>query len=184
MNDITIKQATQSDIPVIESILLDAVNWLNEMGQPLWGIEEVKWSALSKKHKIGDFYIAYADGMPSGCMALIDHDPFFWPYINKGESLFMHKLAVTKAARKSGVSDALIDFFKEQGKIHEVEIIRLDTHAWRPKTRAFYERHGFVSAGIKESKNDPRRNTALYVYVLPQTAVSHRADNLEKKSGK
>ena len=44
--------------------------------------------------------------IPTGCMALIDYDPFFWTDVNKGESLFIHKLAVIKSARKSGVAHA------------------------------------------------------------------------------
>jgi hypothetical protein len=46
---ITIKKASEADIPLLENILLDTINWLNEMGQPLWGANEVKWAALSKK---------------------------------------------------------------------------------------------------------------------------------------
>ena len=41
MSNIIIKQAAEADTPVIESILIDTVNWLNEMGQPLWGADEV-----------------------------------------------------------------------------------------------------------------------------------------------
>jgi hypothetical protein len=51
MSNIEIKQATTADIPVIENILLDTVNWLNEMNQPLWR---------------ADFYIAFADGTLCG----------------------------------------------------------------------------------------------------------------------
>ena len=86
---ITIKQAAEADISVIESILLDTVNWLNEMDQPLWGVEEVKWDELSRNYKIGDFYIAYLDGTPCGCMAMVDYDPFFWNEDNP--CLFMAK---------------------------------------------------------------------------------------------
>lgn len=165
MSNITIKQAQESDIPVVESILLDTINWLQEIGQSLWSAETVTWEALSKKHKIGDFYIAYMDGKPSGCMAIIDYDPFFWPDVKKGESLFVHKVAVTKAARKSGVSDALINNFKEQGALRGVSAVRLDFHAKRSRVRAFYERHGFTLAEIKEFGGD--RDTAFYVYQYP-----------------
>jgi len=170
MKKIVIKQVTQSDIPTLESILLDTVNWLNEMEQPLWGADEVKWDELSKNYQIGNFYIAYADDEPSGCMALVDYDPFFWPDIEKGASLFMHKLAVTKAARKSGIADALMDFFKKQGAERGVKTLRLDTHALRPRLRAFYERHGFVFVEVKVFKGD--RHTAFYVYTLPDTTKS------------
>jgi GNAT superfamily N-acetyltransferase len=154
MTGITIKRARESDVHIIESILLDTVNWLNEMGQPLWSADEVTWDRLSGKPRNGDsyvsgdlkaedFHIACLGGEPAGCMALIDHDPFFWPDVRKGESLFIHKLAVTKAARKTGVSAVLIDFAKEEGVRRRVKTLRLDTDASRPKTRAFYERHGF-----------------------------------------
>lgn len=170
MSEIRIKQAKTEDFPVIENILLDTVNWLNEMEQPLWGTVEVSWDALSKNYQIGDFYIAYSDGKPSGCMALVDYDPFFWPKVKKGESLFIHKLAVTKTARKSGVADALMDFFKKQGSERGVKTLRLDTHALRPKLRAFYERHGFVFVKVKVFKGD--RYTAFYIYTLPDSVLA------------
>jgi len=162
MGEILIKQAEIKDISVIESILLNTVGWLKEINQPLWGLDEVKWDSLSKKYLINDFYIAYLEGIPAGCMALVDYDPFFWPDIRQGESLILHKLAVTKAARKTGVSDALIGFFKEQGRKCGVDTIHLDTHALRPKLRAFYEGHGFQLVAIKTFKED--RHTAFYVY--------------------
>ena len=171
MNKITIKQAQEDDIPILESILLDTVYWLNEMDQPLWRVHEVTWAVLSKKYQIGDFYISYLDGEPSGCMAIIDYDPFFWPDIIKGDSLFIHKLAVKKYARKTGVADALMDFFKAQGITRAAKALRLDTHALRPKLRAFYESHGFVFVTVKTFKNNrhlPFNIFALFESILNQ----------------
>lgn len=173
MNNIKIGQANAADIPIIESILLDNVNWVSEMGQPLWSAEDVVWNKLSKSYQIGDFYIAYSNGSPSGCMALIDYDPFFWPDVKKGESLFIHKLAVIKTARKSGVADAMMDFFKEQGTVRGVKTLRLDTDALRPKTRAFYERHGF---GFTEEKAMGKFYVAFYVYNLITIRIAVSAD--------
>lgn len=180
MNNITIKQAQDSDIPVLESILLDTINWLNEINQPLWDENEVSWDRLSGKprsgdhyisgnYKISDFYIAYIDDTPSGCMALIDHDPFFWPDVAKGESLFIHKLAVTNAARKSGVSHALMDCAKKQGTARGLKTIRLDTDASRPKTRTFYEQQGF--SFIRTKQMGPF-DVAFYIYTLPESILT------------
>ena len=170
MSNITIKQTQESDIPVIESILLDTVTWLNEMNQPLWNMDEIKWDSLSKQYKIDDFYIAYLNGIPSGCMVIIDYDPFFWKNVEKGEALFIHKLAVTKSARKSGVADALIDFFKEEGINRNVKTIRLDTHSLRSRLRAFYERHGFVCVETKVIRD--KWYTAFYIYTFPETILA------------
>ena len=174
MNNFTIIQARENEIPVLEGILTDAVEWLNAMGQPLWSAEQVQWKSLSESYRIEDFYIIYSnglpsedpDGLPSGCMALIDHDPFFWPDVPKGDSLFVHKLAVTKSARKTGAADALIRFFKEQGAARGAKTLRLDVHAYRPRLRAFYERHGFVCVAEKTFNENIR--AAFYAYAMPK----------------
>jgi len=165
MGEIVIRQAEEAEIPIIEEILSDTVVWLGEMEQQLWGADEVLWEALSKKYQINDFYIAYNSGIPLGCMVIVDYDPFLWPDIRKGESLFAHKVAVKKIARKTGVSDALMDYFKEQGRIRQVQTIRLDTHALRPKLRAFYEGHGFILVEERTfNVRDYQFFTAFYCY--------------------
>lgn len=164
MNKIKIKQAQTNDISIIEATLLDAVNWLNEIGQPLWRAEDVKWDKLSKSFRVDDFYIAFSNGEPAGCMVLVDYDPFFWPDVAKGEALMIHKLAVKKTARKTGVADALIHFAKSEGVRRKVSSIRLDCHQYRNKLRAFYERHGFVCVGEKSFNG--KWVTAFYVYEL------------------
>ncbi|MCL2055926.1 MAG: GNAT family N-acetyltransferase, partial [Oscillospiraceae bacterium] len=128
---------------------------------------EITWDALSKNYKIGDFYIAYADDIPAGCMALIDYDPFFWPDVQKGEALFIHKLAVIKAARKSGVADSLIDFAKNECVTRKIPTLRLDCDAMRPKQRIVYERNGFICVGEKKMGVKRVFNLAYYVYTLP-----------------
>jgi N-acetylglutamate synthase-like GNAT family acetyltransferase len=162
--DIIIKQAGIIDIPIIESILFNAANWLDEMNQPLWNVNNLKWESLSKHFQINNFYIAYLNDEPAGCMAIIDDDPFFWGSIPKGESLFVHKLAVKKSAKKSGVSNALINYFKEKGKEAQVKSLRLDTHALCPKLRAFYENQGFVC--VEEKILNEKYHTAFYVFTL------------------
>ena len=108
-------------------------------------------------------------------MAIIDYDPFFWPGIEKGESLFIHKLAVTKAARKSGVSDALMETFKKHGAERGVKTLRLDTHALRPKLRAFYERHGFNH--VKTKILGGKYHTAFYIYTLPDAVLAQNKNS-------
>ena len=47
-----VKQADKGDIPIIEEILLDAVNWMSKIGlQNQWNESNVKWTNLSKSIK-------------------------------------------------------------------------------------------------------------------------------------
>lgn len=141
---ITIKQASADDIPVIEDILLDAVNWLDSTGNSLWTKEQVSWQRLSRDFTAENFYIAYLDGEAAGCMALADYDPVFWPDVQKGESLFLHKLAVKRPAGGKGVSNALIHYAKNECRKRNIKYIRLDCHQFRDKVRKLYESEGYI----------------------------------------
>ena len=164
MSRIKIRQANITDITIIESILLNTVNWLNEINRPMWSVESVKWKSLSESYDINDFYIAFFDDKPYGCMVIVNTDPFFFPDVPKGESLFLHKLAVVKDARKLGVSQALIEHFKEKGREVGATSVQLETHALRPKLRAFYENNGFKFVEIKTWSSD--KKSAYYIYKL------------------
>jgi GNAT superfamily N-acetyltransferase len=162
IDKITIKQAQESDIPVIEDIMLDVVDFLDSIGQPMWRRERVTWQGLSEDFCVSDFYIAYINDNPAGCMALIDYDPEFWADIEKGESLFIHKLAVKRCKAKQGVSKALISFAKTQAIKQNINEVRLDTHQFREKVRAVYEREGFVC--VEEKCLFESYHTAFYVW--------------------
>jgi len=152
---ININEASDAEIPVIEDILLDVCNWLESIGQPMWTKAQIKWEWLSKSliaggennHKPSVFKIAYLDGVPAGCMAVVDHDPVIWPDIPIGESLFVHKLAVKRFAAGQGVADALLTYAKKMSADAGLPVLRLDTDLNRPKLRAVYERNGFTLAG-------------------------------------
>ncbi|MCL2517129.1 MAG: GNAT family N-acetyltransferase [Oscillospiraceae bacterium] len=157
---ITINQAMETDIPIIEDILLDVFNWLESTGKHMWVHERIKWDFLSTFLKIEEFYIAYIHNEPIGCMALIDFDPLIWQDINKGESLFIHRLAVKRNHAGQGVSKVLIDYAKMQSIQRGINAVRLDCWQDREKLRAIYEREGFVCVEEKVLFN--HYHTALY----------------------
>ena len=142
-NEITIKQAETGDIPIIEEILLEVVNWLDSTDKPMWSKERVSWQGL-KEFIIDNFYIAYIGDNPAGCMAVVDYDPFIWSDIKKGESLFVHKLAVKRFAAGQGISDVLLEYAVNKCREKNIKTLRLDTDANRPKLMKLYENFGFV----------------------------------------
>ncbi|MCL2060297.1 MAG: GNAT family N-acetyltransferase [Oscillospiraceae bacterium] len=173
MTNIIIKQAQENDIPVIENIMFDVVDFLDSIGQSLWQREWVTWQGLSKNFQINDFYIAYIDNNPVGCMALIDNDPAFWADIEKGKSLFIHKLAVKRCGAKMGVSEALINFAKTQAIRLNINEVRLDTHQFREKVRAIYDRLGFIC--VEEKCLFGKYHTAFYVWKASFKTTDMRA---------
>lgn len=156
-----IKQAIDEDIPVIEKILLGAVEWMDKSGLHQWEADQVRWNVISKYFVASDFYIAYEDGNPAACIAIVDYDPNFWENIPKGESLYIHKVAVVRDYAGKGYSKKLIDFAKEKARSLGIKTIRLDCHRSRAKVRAIYEREGFVC--VEEKTLFGRYETAFYV---------------------
>ncbi len=159
--DVVIKQAEISDISILESIFADVVHWMDDNGLHQWEHEHVKWHELSQYFAPSDFFIAYADNAPSACMALIDHDPYFWPDIPQGESLFLHKVAVKRAFSGMGISKAMIDFAKQKAQTLGIKTLRLDCHQHRHKVRAVYEKQGFVC--VEEKTLFGKYDAAFYV---------------------
>jgi GNAT superfamily N-acetyltransferase len=157
-----VKQADEYDIPIIEEILLDAVKWMSESGlQNQWNESNVKWSNLSKSYKINNFYISYQKGLPTACMALTDSDPTYWPNIPKGESLYLHKVAVKRAFAGKGFSKELIDFSKNLAISYCINAIHLNCNQHQNKLRAVYENEGFIC--VEEKTFFENHDTALYV---------------------
>ncbi|HCW52744.1 MAG TPA: GNAT family N-acetyltransferase [Clostridium sp.] len=139
-----IRQAVSSDIPVIEDILLDAVIYLRKAGlENQWNEANIKCECLSKEYRIEDFYIAYDDNKAEGCMALTDFDLKYWPEIEKGQSLYIHKLAVKREYAGRGCSHELISFAKDLALNNGADSLRLDCNYYRKKLREIYENEGF-----------------------------------------
>lgn len=139
-----IRKATNKDIVYIEEILQDVVLWMHDNGiGNLWNKDNIKWNHLSRMYEIGDFYIAFYKDMPVACMAITDYDSNYWNEIPKGESLYIHKLAVKRMYAGMGISTKLIDFSKNLAYRRKIETIRLDCNKQRTKLCKLYENNGF-----------------------------------------
>jgi GNAT superfamily N-acetyltransferase len=69
-------------------------------------------------------------------MRLDLEDPLFWPEIERGSSVFVHKLAVRRRWAKQGVSTALLAFARERALRLGRRYLRLDCVADRAPPRA------------------------------------------------
>lgn len=158
-----IRKATYEDLADIEGILLGAVKWLTSINKRGWTEEDIMWTTLSKHYCINDFYVVIRDGLTVGTFILVDYDPTYWPELKKGESLFIHKVCVHREAAGSGVSKAILDYFKEEGRRRGLKDVRLDCRTEKPELTAFYESHGFKKV---EEKMVSEHLMSLYKYEL------------------
>ncbi len=141
---IAIRQAQPSEAATVESLLVEAAQWVDALGEVMWDEGELARERIAAETAAGQFYLAMADGDPAGVIRFQLEDTLFWPDLPPGDtSAFVHRLAVARRYKGRGVSSALlrwaIDHARSLGRSH----LRLDCDKSRPKLMALYEGFGF-----------------------------------------
>jgi GNAT superfamily N-acetyltransferase len=140
---VSVRQATEADVETVSGILQEAASWLERRGIPLWRADELAASRIVQEVSAGLFQIAESDGQPAGTMKFQLEDPLFWSDVQRGESAFVHRLAVRRCFAGGAVSNALLQWAVQRTHSLGRKFLRLDCDAARPKLRAIYERFGF-----------------------------------------
>jgi GNAT superfamily N-acetyltransferase len=142
-----IQQARPEEAATIEAVLTEAARWIAAEGRPLWSAADVALERIQRDTEAGSYFIARknddATGEVAGVVRLDLEDPCFWPEIESGSSLYVHKLAVRRAWAGQGVPVQLLDFALERARNLGRPFLRLDCVADRAPLRALYERFGF-----------------------------------------
>ncbi len=143
VGSVDVRHATLDDAPVVSAILHEAASWLDARGAPLWRADELHGDVVDAEVNAGLFWIACVDQEPAGVVRLQVSDPEFWPDVNGGECLFLHRLAVRRRFAGGAVSSALLSFARDVTRAKGRRVLCLDCEASRPRLRAVYERFGF-----------------------------------------
>ena len=147
-------RATVNEIPIIEDVLYNVTDHFESIGDIQWLKKDVTWEGLSRYFRAEDFYISYLEQTPIGCMAILDYDPVFWPDLEKGASLFIHKLAIKREYSKQGFAREMIDFVKRKAVDEMIYAVHLDCHSSKEKLRKLYEQEQFKLVGEGSPHDD------------------------------
>lgn len=138
-----VRQATEADTPAVSAVLVEAAHWIASSGAPMWKAGELSADRIADDVRAGLFFVADRDGEVQGTLKFELTDPRFWPDRPDGESAFVHRLAVRRAAAGTGVSFVLLEWARQQTAALGRPFLRLDCEASRAKLRQLYERFGF-----------------------------------------
>lgn len=138
-----IEQARPEEAAVVAAVLNEAAQWIAAEGRPLWSAADVALERIQRDTDAGGYFIARQGGEAAGVVRLDLEDPYFWPEIASGSSLYVHKLAVRRASAGQGVPLMLLDFAVERARSLGRPFLRLDCVADRAPLRALYEAFGF-----------------------------------------
>jgi len=139
---LAIRNVTEHEVGDFVAVLKDAAIWLKNEGMEMWDPNQLSAVHLLKYNSIDQLFIGYMNHEAAAVMILQEEDPTFWPDA-KGDSLFIHKLAVRRDYAKQGYSRAMIQWAKTRARSLNKKYVRLDCAADRPKLREFYELQGF-----------------------------------------
>jgi len=140
---IQIRQAEPRDAAHVSSILCEAAEWLESIGQPLWQPEELTPESIANDVGAGLHFVEWNSNDPVGVVRFQLRDDMFWPDVPEGESAFIHRLAVRRSVAGIGLSKQMLDWAKARTRSFGLRFLRLDCVP-RPKLCAVYERNGFT----------------------------------------
>lgn len=141
--ELEIRQAMPQDTAAVSAILVEAAQWIEAIGTPMWKAGELTSERIAADVAHGLFFLAMRGGEPVGTLKFELSDQRFWPDQPDGDSAFVHRLAVARRAAGTGVSTALLAWAKARAIALGRRYLRLDTEASRTRLRAVYERFGF-----------------------------------------
>jgi GNAT superfamily N-acetyltransferase len=139
-----IHQATRHDTERVAEVLCEAARWLEQSGIAMWQDDELIPSRIAADVDARLFFIAECDSEAAGVVKFQLEDQQFWPDVPRGESAFVHRLAIGRGFAGRGISSALLSWALERAQSLHRDYLRLDCEASRPKLRAVYESFGFV----------------------------------------
>jgi GNAT superfamily N-acetyltransferase len=135
--------ATEDDVDTVSTILREAAAWLRVRGIPLWNDEELLPSHLHSERARGRYCLAHRGGDAVGTARIQLTDEELWPDAIPGEAIYLHRIAVRRAAAGTGVPKALLAFVDEMARTHGASCLRLDCDASRIRLIEFYTSLGF-----------------------------------------
>lgn len=139
-----IEQARPEEAATVAAVLNEAAQWIAAEGRPLWSATDIGLERIQRDTDAGSYFIARKNGDVAGVMRLDLEDPNFWPEIESGSSVFVHKLAVRRAWAGQGVPALLLTFAREHARGLGRQCLRLDCVADRAPLRRLYEGFGFT----------------------------------------
>lgn len=145
--DLVIQNVQPETEAELTRVLQAAAREREKRGEPLWPLETLEPAALRAAYPGAESYIGLQGGEAVAGMIALADDPLFWPDVQVGESLFLHKLAVVPAFQSSGIASEMLRFAENKTRAFGKRYLRLDCAAERPKLCAFCERHGFRWVG-------------------------------------
>lgn len=153
--ELQIRRAVQTDIPALQSLLLQ-VERIHCDGRPdIFRDGGVKFTNEQLKELLSDesrpVFCAVADGRVVGYVFCIIGEISGDPMLRDAKTLHLEDVCVDESCRGSGVGGELMEFVKSYARDNGFTRIDLDVWEFNDRAREFYIKHGF---GVQKRRMD------------------------------
>ena len=156
MNDITIRLATQADIPAISAIY-ESIHDTEEAGENqigwIRGVYPTRATAETAL-QAGDLFVLTVDGAVAAA-ARINREQVDvyadcpWAYEAADDAIMvLHTLVVDPNRGGLGLGKRFVNFYEDYAREHGCNTLRMDTNARNLRARQMYAHLGYCEAGI------------------------------------
>ncbi len=140
MNDLTLRDATLDNAPLMTDLILTAFEDHRGKMMPPSGAHNETPEKIRAKLEQGGGFLAYVAAVVAGCVVY---------YPENAEALYLGRLAVLPGFRKHGVGQALVSAVEDKARAAGYTRMSLAVRIVLPANRAFFERLGYVITGYE-----------------------------------
>jgi GNAT superfamily N-acetyltransferase len=150
-----VEPATAGDLPAARAAYADARAIQREQGAILWP-EFTDASILAEVAAGRLLRVTDDDGALVGVFSVADEDEAIWGERERGEHLYLHRIARAAAYPGRGLIGAVLAWARARRVALGRAGLRIDTWASNAALVAFYERQGFRVVGRRRIGAEPR----------------------------
>lgn len=150
MANLTMRLATQADMPAVFAVYQTAIDDMNARGIPQWDERYPTPEILTADLARGELYVAVADGGVLAAVVLNEEcDPAYETAAWQGGEpyVIVHRLCVSPAAQGKGVGRGLMAAAETWARARGYADIRLDAFSQNPHALRMYAGLGYEKRG-------------------------------------
>jgi ribosomal protein S18 acetylase RimI-like enzyme len=142
---VRIRPVTQDDLPAIRAAYETARILQLRTGSKVWPTfaDDAILLEIAEQKVFGVF----KGGVLAGVFTLLEADPVIWGELERGEHLYIHRMAGAAGCTLPGLFDTIVRWARQACQALGLAGIRMDTWASNGALIDYYSRHGFEVVG-------------------------------------
>ncbi|MEU2059150.1 GNAT family N-acetyltransferase [Streptomyces sp. NPDC013455] len=170
-----IRAARPGELERVEALWLEASRWLAGRGLDQWQYPPRRWR-MAEAIEAGDCYLAFQDGRAVATITVHERaDPEWWRDDDPACALYVHDLAVSRAAAGQGLGARLLDWAGALAARRGRRLLRLEAWKTNHQLHRYYLDQGFELLRIVDL---PHRNSGA-LFQRPAAAPAGPAASAE-----